>query len=181
MSQRAIIAATVEYLRQQLSLSPDECAETPDGQPTPAGGEWFYGVWDGSWTNTEDEYLDEYIGLTLTISGRVNRVPPDRVGPEFVSVPDTGLSDRCRWCVLHLHNNYPVMNAANAIIAQDGTGALGFVEPLRFREVGRRTPRRGSWWHGRPPKGQRVAGYSQTLTFARARRAQEPLNFQPAS
>lgn len=166
MSQQSIVRAAVAHLRTQLSLDVYTCDETDDGKPTPSAGPVFYGVHPGEWRNSADDSLDETYGVLVTITMRLD-VPWDRAGPELLGKATTGLAARCAALRVKVHSSYTLMDLANTLIADP---ANKFVEPLRFTDGGRRARRGGDWWIASGK--EKYAGYSQTMTFGRARRVQ---------
>jgi hypothetical protein len=176
MSQRALLLAVRDYLRQQMQLTDAECDILYDGQPPPDCGERFIAVHAGEWRGGDVEARDDTFGVNVTVTRRTSYAPADRVvspltGPDFLALDKT--LDQVA-SLLHKDpaaagsgTAYPVLALANATI---GSAANGFVEPLTFRDGGRPEPKGSDWFSAEP--GQGVCGISQTLSFSGARRIQ---------
>jgi len=167
-----LIIATVEHLRgiAGLSLDAKTCDEQPDGQPPPNAGQIYVSVHEGSWTNTQDECLDEYCGVNVTVTLRAGFTPQDRKA--------LTLNRRLRVIRAQIraavHNNYTLMNLANTKLVSDfGHADNGFIEPLRFRNAGKIDVKGPDWfWADADTKGTPASGVACTLVFERARRVQ---------
>lgn len=167
MSARALRLAADAHLASELSLTEGQHAVVVDGRPPMISGQRFVGVHAGDWSNANNESLDEYIGLTVTITDRIGMFPFDRQGAEALEKAQTGLETFAEAVVAAIHSNYVLMNAANALIV--GT-VTTFVEPLRFRHGEKPTYRDGTWFGAEP---EQDAGLSITVVFGDARRVQK--------
>jgi len=175
VSQRALLLAVRDHLRQELSLATGQCEVQFDGQPPPVCSELFVAVHPGDWANEPVEGLLEVYGVEVTVTIRVARVPQHALGPNALVGPSGESLDN--WlekirAVLHLDKGvYPVLTKANALI---GSGENGFIEPLRFQSGGRPQPRGPDWFSADTDLSSRLppVGLSQTLIFGGARRVQ---------
>jgi len=167
-----LILATVDQLRSVsgLALDAKSCDEQPDGQPPPNAGQIYVAVHEGSWTNTQDECLDEYCGVNVTVTLKAGFVPKDRTALKLLQ--------RLRLIRAQIraaiHNNYTLMNTANLkLTAAFGHATNGFVEPLRFRNAGKPEPKGPDWFFAEADvKITPTSGIACTLVFERARRVQ---------
>lgn len=172
MSQRALLLAVRDHLRQELNLRELDCENTFDGRPLPMSGESFIAIHPGSWTNDTPECLDERYGIQITVTVRLPRVPQDRWGPELFTKAAEGLDALLEKIRVKAHMNYTLMDRANVIIGATGLlpTANGFIQPLCFRDGGQPMPK-GPNWFAAAGRGQ-YAGLAQTLTFRDANRVQ---------
>lgn len=167
-----LILATIEHLRSPLglSLSASDCDEQPDGFPPPNAGQIYYAVDEYGWTNTADESLDEYCGVSVTITLRAGFAPKDRHAMALRRDLRRRRADVRRV----IHNNYDLMNLANRKLEEHFKHPVnGFVEPLRFRSAGKPEIRGPEWFSAEAnPNASAICGVSCTLLFERARRVQ---------
>ena len=165
---RALLQATLNHLRDTLSLDASTSEVMPTGKPPAFAGEVFYTVHPGTVSNQDVHCLDEQYSLDVTITLRSGKVPTDRVGTELLLAEDDGIYDRADAVRAAIHMRYVgLMNDANT----DLTASVnGFVEPLVFLGYGRVQEQGGNWFGGKGGPGS--AGISLTLSFGRARRAQ---------
>lgn len=186
MSQLAILKAVRDQLRLPvngggLGYAAPQCEVQFNGQPPPNCGEVFVAVHPGGWRAEEVEGLAEEFGVAVTVTVRVGKAPLDRMGPNALVGP-TGeaLTQRLEAirALLHMDKGaYPVLALANATI---GSGANGFVEPLRFLDGGTPQECGPDWFSTDWDGGGRLppVGIAQTLTFGRAKRYQTVENEQ---
>lgn len=176
MSQRALLLAVRDYLRNNVPLALAECQVQFSAAPPPNCGERFVAVHQGYWRGIEPlEGLQEEYGISVTVTMRAAKVPKDELGANLLVGP-TGKSldellERIR-ALLHKDKGpYPVLALANTTI---GAGANGFVEPLVFRDGGQCQEKGPSWFSASANQatGAAVCGLAQTLTFGGAKRYQ---------
>lgn len=173
MSQRVLLLAVRDTLRDRVPLKAEECEVTGDEQPFPIVGDRFVGVHPGYWRQTGVGLdLDEEYGISVTVSVRATKVASDRVGPQLLAKARGGLLELCEQVRAAIHMDSQesatagVLPRANQML---GNQVNGFEEPLIFQDGGRATKRGAAWFGG---SGARLAGLSQTLLFGRARRIQ---------
>lgn len=156
-----------------------ECEVMPDGQPAPMSGEFFVAIWEATWNGNSTECLDENIGVRITVTKRLPRVPFDRIGPEIMAKATVGLLSLAEAIRASVHLNYVgVMARVNAyianesrLVASNGVGqANGFVEPLFFQDGSGTEKKSGAWFWA--DEQERLAGITKTLTMNPARRVQ---------
>lgn len=191
MSQRALLLAVRDRLRDApanggLGFVAAECEVMFDGQPPPICGERFSAIWPGEWTGHYVEGADEMLGVNVTVTLRVGKVPRDRMGVNALVGPTGQNLDQLLESIrakLHMDpgprtatdaRNYPVLTMANAYITALLGPNNGFVEPLQFQNGGRPEPKGPEWFEAAsdvegatPP-----VGIAQTLSFGGARRLQ---------
>ena len=172
MSMAALLSATASQLQTVLKLGIEECDVTEGGQPPASAGERFVAVSEGEWQSNSYESLDEYYGVTVTVSVRTERVPWDRRGQLMTTLDDKAgimrLGEAVRAAV---HSNYDLMNAANTLLGPD---VNGFIEPLRLGGPGRLRPVQASWFQADAPTdgGTDACGLVLMIPFRQARRIQ---------
>lgn len=190
MSGSAYRLAIRDRLRTQLGLTTGECDLTRGPEPHPSAGHTFIAIHQGSWSTRQpsDNYLDEVIGVHVTISLKAGRYPGDRWGTTLAgNSSDADLPPFeliARRIIAQIHLNHTLRGEANDNIAND---SAGFIEPLRFlRAAGPPRNQMPEWWSATPParRGQRPtavtpAGMSQTLIFDGARRIQAQAELDP--
>lgn len=179
MSQLALLKAVRDVLRgatpQGLGLPNAQCEVMFDGQPPPVCGELFVAVHPGEWSAEDIEGFNEVLGVNITVTVRVGKVPRDEMGLNALIGPAgkslDGYLEQIR-ALLHLDSwADQVLNKANTTI---GASANGFVEPPRFRGCGLPEPKGPDWFsaeyngHGPTPP----VGLAQTITLGGARRVQ---------
>ncbi len=148
-----------------------------DGMPKPACGEWYVAVHPAGWVSNSGDYdLDEYVGLSVTVTRRLGYAPQDRWGPE-VWTKTGGLEDTARRIIAVIHKKYPPMNAANLLIT---AGDDKFCEPLQFTGAAGVPQVKGADWFtaGIPDEQQTEQQWAQVgvalqLNFDKARRMQD--------
>lgn len=168
-----LIAAVIETLRSKtgLALSAAQCDEQPDGQPPPSAGQLYYAVHENSWTNNDTENIDEYFGVSVTITMRAGYVPKDRHAMALYREMRTKREELSRFM---LEQRYVVMNLANTKI---GENANGFVEPLRFVSGGI-IEEKGPDWFSATSSTSTAAGVACTLVFNNARLVRPLIEYQ---
>lgn len=184
MSGSAYRLAIRNQLRTALGLGAHECDLTPGPEPHPRAGHTFIAIHPGGWATRQpsDNYLDEVIGVLVTISLKAGRYPKDRWGPTVtgnssdVDLPPFELI--ARRIIAETHLSHTLRTAANDLIANDSSG---FVEPMRFmRAAGPPQDRPPEWWSvTNQQKNSQPAGMSQTLVFDGARRIQTVAELDP--
>lgn len=179
MSQRTLALAVRDRIRAALGLTQDAVEVMLDGMPPPWCGEQFIAVHPGEWFGqSDDDDLDERVGISVTVTRRSPYAPQDEQGVEVWSRAQDGLDVTLRKVVAAVHKSYAVMNAANALLPTSttaGVGPDGYVEPLLFLGGGRPEPKGPEWFsaEGYDGPGRTAnAGVAQTLTFGGARRVQ---------
>jgi hypothetical protein len=184
MSQRAIMLAARDHLRNLLALGETSCDTMFDGMPYPMAGETFVAIHPGNWTGeSEDSDLSENFSFFVTVTRRLGFVPFDRALRETWAKATEGIEAVCRKIIIGkpvkvtsadygLHMNYTVMNAANTTYIT--ASYSGFHEPVRFLNGGQPTPRGPDWFTAETHQDGKTmnAGISQTLTFGQAKRVQ---------
>lgn len=177
MSMRALLTAVRNRLRAAITDVPPglgyetrQCEVGWDGQPPPMAGQVFVAVHPGSITSQSDQAMDEYYDLTVTLSMRLGQFPVDRWGERSLILSDTGLYARAEAIRALLHMNYPVQDAANAIIgAQDN----GFVETIRYLGMGALREQGPDWWWAESEQQTEApVGLSVEIRLGKARRVQ---------
>lgn len=121
MSLVALLLATRDHLRTQLSLNESQCDIQPDGRPPANMGERYVALWeDGSagagTTGGGASTLSETCGLLVTVTRRTGRYGRDRRRNIFLE-EITGLEPLCRSIKAAIHANWGIVNAANARIS----------------------------------------------------------------
>ena len=92
MSQRAYRLAVRDKLQNLFNLDANSCETGFDGQPKPSCGELYIAVHSGPWSGTSADYdLTEIVGLLVTVTMRIAKVPQDRYGPSILDQALTGL------------------------------------------------------------------------------------------
>ncbi len=173
MSLSALLTAVRNHLRSELDIKSEECDCQPDGQPQPAFGSRYIAVHPTSWTPGDtriDHGIDELFGVTCTITIRVSAVPRDRLMGEKFLKSLTGIEALARATAAVVHQNYDVMNAANAMIGGDHK----LMQPLFWN--GTQMPPRmetGTWvWSTKAAEMDLVAALVLPVRFGNARRIQ---------
>jgi hypothetical protein len=172
VSMAALLLATRDQLRSRIGLRPAECDVTEGGRPIASAGERFVAVSEGGWSSNSDESLDESFGVAVTVTVKCGRIPDDRLGPGLIAemAAGKGLLRLAEWVRACVHSNYDILNAANALI---GTGANGFVEPLRLAGPGRLRAVGPAWFSAAADADSDAPdGLVLELRFHRARRVQ---------
>lgn len=174
MSQRAILLAVRDQLRDVLNFTSDYCEvmlSDPPGQPPPWFGEWFVAVHAGNWFGDKEENSEEVFGVNLTVTLRLPSVPADRWGLEVVTKEFEGLDKLLEMIRAAVHfdpQRYKILEIANRYIT---TKFNGFKEPLKFTDGGRPSIKNGSWvW---ADSKEPYAAVAQTMTYNGARRVQK--------
>jgi hypothetical protein len=166
-SEGVMLAAVRDAIRDAFGLDQTGCQVTIDGRADPACGEWFVAVHAGSTTNSgRNGYLDELVGLSVTVTRRTGFSPVDRLGEEAV-FDLLGYASRVKALI---HMDYPlILSRANALLDGVGTTTNGFVEPLMFQTQQYEGPKGPSWfWSEGVDDG--ITGLAVTLAFGGARR-----------
>jgi hypothetical protein len=174
VSQRALLIAVRDRIRDRLNYGPTECDVRPDGRPIAAASETYVAVHEGEWRGVDCEGLDELFGIDVTVSVRSGVTPDDRLGESLMVGPaGMSLDEKLRGIVALLHRDppdYPVLNAANVLI---GAGGNGLVVPLRFSHADRTKIADPKWFWGPPAEEDDCpAGLYRTLHFVEAERVQ---------
>lgn len=164
-SEGVLLRGVRDSLRTALSLDATGCQVTADGRPDPMCGEWFVAVHGASTTNSARNHLDERVGLSVTITRRTGFTPQDRIGEEAV----LDLFGMASWVKALIHMEYPVMDAANALIDGFNVSTNGFVEPLDFQTQQYLGPQGPSWFWSEGVDDA-TTGIAVTLSFGNARR-----------
>ena len=185
MSKPILAVATVQALRQLLSLPSSECDHMPDGQPPARCGHRFVAVHYGGQSNTCRNSLDREFDLAVTVTMRL-AAPRDRAGM-WLARRNTrdGLEQLCEEIVRALHMSYPVINRANVLLESENPVRLpwatitvhGYSEPFHFASDAGDPREVGADWFGAVNESEEggltaPAGYTQELRFAGARRLQ---------
>lgn len=178
MSGAALRRAMESRLRTEMGLRDGECKIMDDGQPAPASGILFIAVHPGNWRANEpaDYYLDEFIGVDVTISLKNGHGHIDRWGEKLMGTAVDAFEFIARKVISLVHANYALLTTANGLIAGD---SAKFVEPLRFVVADAKTQERGADWWGGAAKTNTPIGRSMELSFDRARRVQEIAELDP--
>lgn len=171
MSLRALLRGVRDTIRTTYTLDETGCQVTPDGKPDPVCGEWFYAVHPGGTSNAARNYLDERADFYVTLTRRAGFSPEDRIGEE-VLLDNAGILARADQLKALLHMEYPVMDAANALIPGFGVTVNGFVEPPGFLRLDYLGPKGPDWFwaEGYDPA---PSGIAVQLAFGGARRIQD--------
>ncbi|MFO0801483.1 MAG: hypothetical protein U0804_28795 [Gemmataceae bacterium] len=180
MSLRAMLQATRDAIRETLHLDKTGCQVTADGRPDPMCGQEFWAVHPGGASNTANNYLDERCDLQVTLTVRTGWAAQDRIGEEAILQAVDGLMAKAERVRSLLHQEYPVMDRANALIPgtaeycelRGGTPTVnGFVEPLRFQSMTYLGPK-GLDWFWAEGVSDDTTGLAVQLSFTAARRLQ---------
>lgn len=173
MSLSALLQATRDHLRSKLDIAPKECDCQPDGQPQPMFGSRYIAVHPTAWTPGDtqiDHGLDELFGVTCTITIRTPPVARDRLMGEKFLKSLTGIEAAARAVAVAVHQNYDLMNDANAKIGGDHK----LIQPLFWD--GTQVPSRmetGSWvWSDNATEMDLIAALVLPVRFSNARRIQ---------
>lgn len=177
MSMEALLFAVRDRLRFKLEYAPEQCEIMADGRPVPGCGEKFIAVWPGYQRDngSNGQSLDQLFGVNVTVTVRMMRVAPDKIGPLILAQANTGAYAETRriQAVLHMDpDTYAVVHAANAII---GPNFNGFIEPLQWQETRYEGVKGAQWFRSRKEK---QAGLALTLVFGRANRVEKIENMQ---
>lgn len=188
MSMDALLWAVKARLQAALGLDDNSCDVTPDGQPPPFDGEWFFAVHAGGSRNASPQAhrVEEYFGLSVTVTRRSSYAPSDRHGPEVIAKRKEGLLARARKAAAAVHGSYTVLNAANGLIDEDqGAAQDGFVEPLLLSGISRPGAQTAHWFWAEGGGGHanqftsggggygETAGWSVEVSFRDAMREQK--------
>ena len=183
MSVEALMTATKEWLKTNLlddngeQLSDLECDMTAKGQPVPATGEEFIGIWESGWDAnvTGDFDLGEMFGINLTVTRRTGQYPVDKIGSELLYKWSGLLAPRLRQLIKQVHRNFALIAAANVIIASDGSDTNGFIigTGLFFLGAGQAEIKGPDLFYADKEKdGSGPCGVCRTLKFGKAERQQ---------
>ena len=181
MSLRALLLATRDRLRRQLSLAPSECEAYDDPQPPPTAGRRFLAVYPGPYGDGGhgDMSIFERIGVNVGITLRFSAVPKDRLASSVFLDALGGIEPLARAVMLACHRNYDLMQAANVIIADDLGLAVGdstiqpFVEPLVWSGTGAKPEVKfGDWFWATDAAAAQKSALFVPVTFIGAKRPQ---------
>ena len=120
--------------------------------------------------------MDEVYRLTVTITVRAPKAPRDRIAGGVFLKSLSGAEVLARKVMQYVHQNYDVMNAANALIS----GADRLVQPL-FWDGNDVPPRMetGQWvWSDNPKDMNLVAALVLPVHFRESRRVQSYENLE---
>lgn len=177
MSQGYYLEAVRDLIRSTYGFGRDKCDVTPGGRPTPKAGKLFVGITPSNWSNIappSDVHWGEASGFDVVVSVQCGHVAFDRLGEVVVlgqmsdQYPERGLLDRCDRLAKLLHMSYPLMNAANELIAATDPSRDGFVKPARWRNSSWMGEQSWDWFHAvQPPKvsTNAVAGVAVRVSF----------------
>lgn len=173
MSLSALLTAVRDHLRSELDIAEAECDCQLDGQPQPVFGSRYIAVHPTSWTPGDtriDHGLDELFGVTCTITSRVSATPRDRLMGNVFLKELEGTEALARAVAAAVHQDYDLMNAANAKIG----GGDKLMQPLFWD--GTQVPPRmetGSWvWSTNAAEMDLIAAMVLPVRFSNARRMQ---------
>lgn len=174
MSQAALCKAVRDTLQETFSLDENSCQVCFDGQPcNPVAGEMYVSVHPMGWQGQSGDWdLDEDVSVGVTITKRAAFAPKDRRGVALWLDETDGLETQCRRAIMAIHQNQTLRAAANTYIGSD---SVGFVTALWFLRTDPAVLRNWDWFGAAAPEdsdAEAVCGYSQTITFGRARRCQ---------
>lgn len=140
-----------------------------DERPPALAGEVFLSVWSrGARSSDSRTCLDERLGVQVTVSMRISRLPRDR----WLSVRDDML-ERLEDVRALIHTdslNWNVINVASTLAARgDGiTAPVGFREGLMFAGLENWKLVGPEWYSAEGKPGEQVA-IVQTANFGKAR------------
>jgi hypothetical protein len=114
------------------------------GQPPPGAGQWYIGIDDAGYTNTDDgpESLDERYDLLVVVTFKLGYAPKDRQAREQLRT--TQLRAKARQVVTSLHGDYTWFAYANGSEGITSSHS-GFIEPLKLRSVSPAIPKPPEW------------------------------------
>lgn len=173
-----------------LTYNDKDCDIGPaSGQPPPTMKAPFYVcVHEGKIDPALNYSLfDEYYTVHVTVSIKLRGTPWDRIVQKELYGNDTtnpSLDLRCRQIAALIHTDTVDLNisrAANALseLAAPGVGYAkqGFFEPLRYAGMDQAQERGPAWFHTdiSKPENYDLVGFSKTIRFTGARRAQETM------
>lgn len=172
MSRRALLLAVRDALQEDVPFQAHECDLTlPGGQPPPACGKWFAGIWAGGSRCQSRVSLDQVFDLTVTLTMRIEE-PFDRIRERLVE-QTLGFHDLAEKIADIVHKDswtHHIQYRANRYLQDLYAGE----EPLGFREglgmLNDVVPRivGGNWFHAQT-EAQEV-GLVQDVNFGYARR-----------
>lgn len=163
-----------------------EIVADSEGRPPARMGNWFAAVHQGSYRSTMDNALDEYYGVNVTLTMRLD-VPVDRAGDQFLAKqlaaqPGPGGSPSFNWRMSQLraflHMNWGAMQDANnnlMTLTPDTEIAYGFSEPARFRGMDEPQFVGGDWFGSEPTEVEAPLGLKATLRFEDCRRGPQAI------
>ncbi len=162
-----LIDAVVAHLRTKLSLGAEFIDNQEDGKPPPVCGQEYYAISQGEWSNDAANYLDERLGVDVTITLRTPFAPVDRSNDAVGKV----LRRKANAVKAALHMDYGVLALADTALT---SANQGFIHPLVFLGCDRPTVRGADWFWAENDDGRSVdpSGLSITLKFGRAQRVQ---------
>jgi hypothetical protein len=171
MSLPALMEATCKAIRAKFDLTELGCDVTPDAQPHPSCGEWFYAVHPGSVSNVSpraDVHVQEEYSFSVTVTRRTGVPPHDRLGPNAMLEKD-GILGTARKMALEVVNmNYDLMGEANDLIGAEN----GFTKPPVYLGMNWLGPRGPSWFFAEGDDGDVASGLAVEVNFGRAVRTQ---------
>ncbi len=140
-----------------------------DDRPPALAGEVFLSVWSrGARSSDSRTILDERLGVQVTASMRISRLPRDR----WLSVQDDMLTrlEAVR-ALIHTDSlNWNIINVASSLAGRgDGvTAPVGFREGLMFAGFENWSYKKAEWYSAEGRPGEEAA-MVQTANFGKAR------------
>lgn len=185
MAMFALLQATRDRLRSRLSLDRSTCRVMKNARPSAISGDLFYAVFGLSWSPGDPDInrgLDEYFGVGVCISARLNYIADDDQAEEAYVKIGASMEEALRRVIIEVHQNYDLLGDANQLL---GTSPNKIIEPLRW-QGGDATPVEvgADWFHAGygnmidPDQGEDLAGLTITANFGQARRIQAFANMR---
>lgn len=172
MSEIALLTAVERKLRTVLNdPKGDRVARSFEGQPFPHSGQWFVGIAENGFSNSNmnSTCLDELYSVKVVLTFKMAFAPKKSI--EAVFSEQDHMRDLTRKIVVALHQQWDVINTANEILNPGETDTVnGFIECLRFANASAVQQRGADWvWadSDNPP-----TVYVRELNFVKARRVQ---------
>ena len=187
MSQRVLMNSVRDHLRQPvgdgeatdgLGFEDAQCECTLEGEPLPSSGEYFVGIHEGPWSNTDEHQgRNDSISVYVTVTRRCTFAPKDRRRVPLLDAADAVdvLADKI---ASKIHGNYSIIgdpndlgsslpHSANVVL---GSSVNGFIRPLYFKgPTGPSTPKGPEWFSAAPITGEGVdpaIGIARTFLFS---------------